>query len=137
MYFISFFKCCIDIFEHIVLIMYTKCKKMIYHIDIDYLHKMKARTIINIAIIIIAIYLNYEMYATYNRLYVPKYFSREKLLYKKYRCIRVLENYPNLKYANKNCKEYKHEYLNYKLERSRYTYEWIVYNTMFLLLLCI
>jgi len=40
---------------------------------------MKIIAIINISIVIVAIYLNYELYTIYNNKYIPAYFGREML----------------------------------------------------------
>jgi len=98
---------------------------------------MKIIAIINISIVIVAIYLNYELYTIYNNKYIPAYFGREMLRYQKYRCIRILENNPHLKYVGNNCKKYAYEYLDYKLERSQYIFRCIIYNLILLILFMI
>lgn len=68
------------------------------------------------------------MIIEYFKNYVPEYFDIEKLLDKKYRCIRYFEDKDFNTYNDKQCQPYIYHYMLFKLEKSRYIYMHYAYN---------
>ena len=78
--------------------------------------------------ILFMVTVNYLIIIEYFQNYVSDYFDIEKLLTKKYRCIRYFEERDHDKFTDRQCEPYVYEYMLFKLEKSRYVYMHYAYN---------
>ncbi len=89
---------------------------------------MKLKHIVEITIIIAICISNYMIYVQYYTEYVPENFNIKQLQDKNYRCIRYFDEKNYDRYSHHSCKNYMHEYINFKLERSRYIFMYYAHN---------
>lgn len=89
---------------------------------------MKFKFLLTVCMIFTLSLSNYYLISEYMSEYVPDNFNIEKLLDKKYRCIRYFDDKYYDKFTYNKCKEYLEEYIIFKLEKSRYIYIYYAYN---------
>ena len=80
---------------------------------------------------------NYVLIMQYYDEYVPDNFSRNKILDKKYRCIRYFHNNIQNRYGESICKAYYYDYVAFNLEKSRYIFMYYVHNIIVITLFAI
>ncbi len=73
---------------------------------------------------------NYFLISEYMTEYVPENFDIKKLLDKKYRCIRYFDEKNYNKFTHNSCKALLHDYVDFKLEKSRYIYAYYAHNSI-------
>jgi len=71
----------------------------------------------------------------YNERFVPSNFSREKVFDEKYSCIKYFDEQTYLKFIDRKCQKYKHDYVIFELEKSLHVYNYIVYNLVHIIIL--
>lgn len=89
---------------------------------------MKLKHIVELTIIIAVCLSNYMIAMQYYAEYDPNHFTVKQLQDKQYRCIRYFDEKDYDRYSHHLCKNYMHDYLNFKLERSRYIMMYYAHN---------
>ena len=93
-----------------------------------YIINMKLKHVVELTIIIAICLSNYMISTQYYSEYDPKHFSFNQILDKRYRCIRYFDEKDYDRYSHYSCKNYMHDYINFKLERSRYILMYYAHN---------
>lgn len=97
------------------------------------IRRMTKRKVIFILCIIIYTIMNHMIMIEYSKRYDVGRFTLEQLRDKKYRCIRMFEEKKDLDYVNKRCVEYDRDMLNFRLERSQFIWNAIIWNIVIII----
>lgn len=97
----------------------------------------QVKTVLLLSIVSALCISNYLLIIEYYNEYVPENFAIDKLLDKKFRCIRFFYDKINDKYAHMSCKEYHKDYIDFLLEKSRYVYMFYTHNVIIISLIII
>lgn len=81
---------------------------------------MKAKLVLQIVLIAILSYANYQLVQYYSNEYVPDSFNISKIVQQKYRCIRHFSDKTENKYLEKKCKIYAEDYEKFKSDIEEY-----------------
>lgn len=91
------------------------------------------RKVIYVICVIIFTMMNRMIMMEYSKRYDVGRFTLEQLRDKKYRCIRMFEEKKDLDYVNKRCVEYDRDMLNFRLERSQFIWNAIIWNIVIII----
>lgn len=91
---------------------------------------MKIKLLCQISLLLMICISNNIILKTYKSEFVPAYFNSEKLIQKKYRCIRYFAEKEFDKYTQTNCISHMHDYVNFNLEKSQFLYMFYMHNIL-------